>query len=147
MSLAGKKFLLITPSDENKAHQSAMPVDGDFDGKAVGFESNELSRAVNLIETTNKDSNFNREYLEQAGLKMTDISGSGKLQDNTLTDSVEKTFEATQARWFRMVQEDNATWKITAKFMIESFNKTGVHDDATSFDISLKSTGPVTVVR
>ena len=145
MSLDGLKFKLLTPSDENKAHQDATPADGDFDGESVGFESNSLARSVNLIEVTNKDSDNNREYLPGAGTKMTDFSGNGKLQDNALTDSLRQTADAVRARWFRVVQTDNSSFKLTGLFLIESFNVTGAHDGAVDFDISLKSHKEVTV--
>ena len=146
MSLYGKKFILKTPSDENKAHQDNVPADGDFDGVALGFESHSLNRTVNLIEVTNKDSDDNREYLPEAGVKMFDISGNGKLQDNTLTNSIRATADAVRARWFRIEQEDNASFKLTGRFLIESFNVNASFDAAVDFDISLKSHKAITVV-
>ena len=140
MSQAGIKYILKTPSDDVKAVQEAMPDKADFT-TIGGIQTNSEGFNVNLIETTSKSSNNNRELLENNGVLSLDISGSGVLQADALTDSIRQSLENRKQRWF-LIEDPSGDIKI-AKIMFESFNITASHDSAVEFDFSLKSSGTI----
>ena len=140
MSSAGIKYLLKTPGDSAKAIQSDPPAKADF-MTIAGIRSNSENNNIALIEKTSKSSNFNREYLEGAGVLSLDISGSGVLQADVLTADLQQTFYESKARWF-LIESANGDLKI-AKCVFADFTITGVHDGVVEFTFSLNSSGTI----
>lgn len=139
---SGNTFILKTPSDSSIKIQDAVPADSDFDTIA-GFQSNSLDFAQSIIDVTNKSSSENMQILADHGIKSLTISGSGFLQDESLSRDIEDSVLNQELRWFQAERDDGR--KFTAKFKISSYTNEGSYDGAINFSVTLNSSGAITV--
>ena len=143
-SLSGFKLLLRTPLDDAKSKQAAIPADGDFTDIA-GLRAKSLTINSAEIDITSGSSNEWREILPDRGIRSFDISGSGVMDDGALAKKIESRSIDNSITWFRLVQSDSGNRAYTGKFKITSFSFTGNYDGSVDFEMSLMSSGQLTV--
>lgn len=104
----------------------------------------EKSAAVNKepIDVTADDSAGWRELLAKAAQHQVDISISGATKSPVLRIAAFSTNENDSIKPVTIEYPDGGT--ITGDFYLASYNETGTHNDAVTFEASLQSTGPVT---
>ena len=141
MSLSGFKFVLQTVSDDAKASQDNAPAPADFT-TVGGIQTKQFALNGQEVDVTSGDSNEWRELLDGRGLRSVDASGSGIVQDDALSKKIEQRSFDNKITWFRLMRGDGRVF--TGKFK-STFNHTGPHDGPLTFELTLMSSGPVTV--
>lgn len=110
----------------------------------AGLRANDVTINGNPVDITNKDSNGWQELLPDAGIKSVDLSGSGIFDAATAGRLRTVMISAFQGGSFFEGQIVSGSGeKITGTFSCATFKRSGNHDNAETFDITLKSHGPV----
>ena len=135
---SGFSYILKTPTDAQKAVQDAPPDKADFT-QIGGLQSNDDSPSIDLIETTNKSSAQNQEFLEGRGVLRLNINGNGVLQKDVLTNEIYRSFLDKKHRWIMIEREDG--FVTIAKCAFANFNQTGENTGAVQFSFTLQSSG------
>ena len=143
-ALSGFKLLLQTPLDDAKAKQDAVPIAGDFSSVA-GIQAKSVSINAQEIDITSGSTDEWRTLLADRGTRSWDISGNGVMDDGALAKKLESRSIDNSLNWFRVIRSDQANRAYTGKFKISTFNFEGNHDGSVNFDISLMSSGPLTI--
>ena len=142
--LAGFKTWLQTPTDENLASQEASPLANQFE-TIGGFQTIDPSYTATEIDATNQSSNENRELLNERGIRSSNISGSGVLQNSAIAKALELNWISQKLRWFQVVQQDNNNRTYKSRFKITNFSHSSAHDGTVNFTIELMSSGPISI--
>ena len=143
-SLSGFLFLLQTVSDDVKSAQDNAPAPADFTTMG-GLQTKSLNFNGQEVDVTSGDSSEWRHLLDGRGLRSFDVSGSGIADDSELSKKIESRFVANKIFWWRIIRTDQANRAFTGKFKVSTFNYTGPHDGPLNYEISLMSSGPVTI--
>jgi TP901-1 family phage major tail protein len=111
-----------------------------------GLRSKSMTINNETIDVTNHGSNQYREILDGAGIRSLTVSGSGvhtgdaatlnKIDDNCLSGTLTN---------FQIVDADGSGRTYQASFKITSFARAGEYNAEQTFEISLESSGSVTV--
>ena len=141
---SGFKLLLQAVSDDAKSTQDAVPADGDF-GSVAGLQAKSLNINSAEIDITSGSTDEWRTLLEGRGVRSFDVSGNGVLDDGALAKKLEARSVDNSITWFRIKSDELPNRSYTGKFKISSFNITGEHDGAILFDMSLMSSGALTI--
>lgn len=111
-----------------------------WDGATInGVREKGISIAGEPVDVTSDENNGWRTLLEEAGQNQIDISISGVVKVATL-----------RAAWFAGARTKAVTLTypggavLSGTFYLASYNETGPYNDATTFEASLQSSGPVT---
>lgn len=111
-----------------------------------GMQTDSLTWNNEPVDITNKDSLSFRTFLEGAGTKSLDLSGSGVFSDDAGMELVRDAAEADDQLKFQLVVPATTNAKsYTALFQISSFSMSGDHNTAVTFELSLASSGVVTI--
>jgi len=138
MALSGFLFKLKTPLG-NKASQSSMPsLEDDFQDYG-GVRGNSFSLSADGIDITNKSSGKNRTLLDGHGTLAMEMSGDGFTENEVLHKEIQQNVLSQALRWFLIERDDGRTF--IGKFKITSYQESGSHDGAVTFNISLMSSG------
>ncbi len=96
------------------------------------------------VDITNKGSNGWQEMLPAAGVRSANITGSGIMDTGTAAPMQKLLQSALQGGTFiDAVIISGQGDKIYGTFAVDSFKRAGNYNDAETFDITLKSHGPV----
>lgn len=110
----------------------------------AGLRTNDITINGNPVDITNKDSNGWQELLPNAGVKSVDMAGAGIFDSATAGRLRTVMLSAFAGGSFFEAQIISGSGeKITGTFSCATFKRTGNHDGAEMFDITLKSHGPV----
>jgi predicted secreted protein len=101
----------------------------------------EKSAACNgeAIDVSSDDSDGWRELLSEAGENAVDISLSGVTKDKTLKTDW---FAGNRTKTVELTYPDGGV--LSGTFFLVSYTDTGPYKDATTFEATLQSSGPVT---
>ena len=141
-SLSGFKFLLSTPTGSDTPFQSAMPDSAGF-SVIGGMQTNGMNLSASGVDITNKSSSEWRELLDRRGVCMLSVSGNGIMDDTNLKKDLETTFVQQKLRWFRIQREDGREYFFKGK--LTTFNASGPHDGPLAFNLSIESSGGITI--
>lgn len=110
-------------------------------GTAVaGFTTNTMTINNQVIDVTNKDSQFRQ--LIAGGIKSLTISGSGVASNDTGWETFKGYAQAASSNALAMGSEDSDT--VEASFIITNLTITGAVENGQTFDFTAESVGTVT---
>ena len=110
----------------------------------AGIQNVSISSNVELIETTNYQSNERKQYLEEAGIENTTISGSGIATDEATFSGVEDKHRAKSPVSMRLFFSDLNPVIYSGEFMIPSLEFSATYNGTVTFSFTLESQGEVT---
>jgi len=110
----------------------------------AGLRTNDVTINGNPVDISNKGSNGWQEMLPDGGIKSVDISGSG-IFDASATGPLRRVFLSALAGGTFLEAEviSGSGDKFTGTWSCSTFKRAGTHTEAETFDITMKSSGPV----
>lgn len=132
----GKELLL-------KIHDGSSSYDDANYVVIGGMNTNKISYSGEQIDITSKDSAGFKESLEGAGNVSISITGNGVFLDDASFQRIHDHFIAQTHPESKIIVPDFVEY--TGKFEIESLGLNGDSNTAITYEIGLKSSGPVTV--
>ena len=124
--------------------------------RVAGVREKSVEMAGEPVDVTNDDSAGQRELIDAAQVSTVNISVSGIVLDDVLradwfagNGSPDRRYQNATFRWpvFNPANASPAPTngaRISGLFYLSEFTETGPHDDATTFEATFMSAGPVT---
>lgn len=109
-----------------------------------GLRTKEMKFANEAVDTTNDDDDGVRSLLEGGGIRGLDITGSGIFVNDAAFAVVEAAARADTHLNFRITLP-GVDVEYTGAFMIAEFTITGEYNGAVQYNISLQSSGDITI--
>lgn len=109
----------------------------------VGARATSISVNGAQVDATTKDSNGMRELLAAGGVASLTITASGLLQGNAQATTLIARAVARSLDAYGIVFDNGD--RIDGSFQLTRFEAGGPHDDAQTYDLTLESSGAITV--
>lgn len=109
----------------------------------AGMRTTSFSAGGEAVEITNKDSDGWRELLAAAGTRQMSISASGVLSGNGQATTLLGYVTARSINAFGIVFDNGDT--LDGAWQMTQFQAAGEHNGEQTYDVTLESSGPVTV--
>lgn len=116
--------------------------DGTTFAVVAGARTDSLTFNNEAIDTTDKDDEGVRTYLNDIGVKSMSLSCTGVAKASTFAALAAAAGSSTSLHAFRVTFGSFATY--TGQFFIPSFEATGEQADTITFTMSLESSGAIT---
>lgn len=113
---------------------------------AAGLRATDLTINGNPVDITTKNSNGWRELLPDAGVKQVDITGSGVYDSSNAALALCQAAALAGGSIIEAEVIAGAGDKFVGEWAVPTFKRTGNHNDAEMFDITLNSHGVITYV-
>lgn len=110
-----------------------------------GMKTNSMTFNNQEVDITNKDSSGWKTLLEAAGTQSVTISGAGVFDDGAIIDSIMTKVNAGSITNYQLVFGNGDYYQ--GAFLITSLERSGAHDGAEEFSISLASSGAISFTR
>lgn len=110
----------------------------------AGLKSTSFAIANELVDITNKDSAGWRELLAAAGTRTVTLSGSGVFKDSAIEAAVLADALDSSIDNYQIVFEDGSGF--VGAFQIANLEKTGEHNGAVEYSLTLESSGAVSAI-
>lgn len=91
------------------------------------------------VDVTTKDDDGWQQRLSGAGVRSVNISASGIFQDSVVEETVRGWAFAQTINWFLLQFENGDT--LESQFQISNYERTGDHDGAETYSLTLNSHG------
>jgi TP901-1 family phage major tail protein len=110
----------------------------------AGLRANDITINGNPVDISNKGSNGWQEMLPNAGIKSVDITGSGVFDAGAAAPLRTIMISALNGGTFIEAEVISGFGdKFTGTWSCQTFKRSGNHNDAELFDVTMKSSGPV----
>jgi len=91
------------------------------------------------VDVTTKDDNGWQQRLSGAGVRSISVSATGIFQDTVAEETVRQWAFAQTINWFQLTFENGD--RLESQFQISNYERTGDHDGAETYSLSLNSHG------
>ncbi len=105
----------------------------------AGLRTNTWTVNGEDVDVTSKDDNGWQQRLAGAGVRSISISATGIFQDSVVEETVRQWAFAQSINWYQITFENGD--RLESQFQISNYERSGDHDNAETYTLSLNSHG------